>query len=56
MNDSTRVAIERLRSTASDVRVMDTPNGAGEDFLDHVVSENPDVVLFFDFWATWCGH
>ena len=55
MNDSTRVAIERLRSTASDVRVMDTPNGAGEDFLDHVVSENPDVVLFFDFWATWCG-
>ena len=55
MNDSTRVAIERLRSTASDVRVMDTPNCAGEDFLDHVVSENPDVVLFFDFWATWCG-
>lgn len=55
MNDSTRVAIERLRSTANEVKVMDTPDCTGEEFINRVVSENPDVVLFFDFWATWCG-
>ena len=55
MNDSTRVITERLRNTASEVRVMDTPNCSGKEFIDHVVSENPGVVLFFDLWATWCG-
>ncbi|MCF0199154.1 MAG: TlpA family protein disulfide reductase [Bacteroidaceae bacterium] len=55
INDSTRVAIERLRATAHEVTVKDTPDCTGEEFLDYVVRENPDVVLFFDFWATWCG-
>lgn len=55
LNDSNRVAIERLRSTANEVKAMDTPECTGEEFIDHVVSENPDMVLFFDFWATWCG-
>lgn len=55
LNDSNRVAIERLRSTANEVKAMDTPECTGEEFIDHVVSENLDMVLFFDFWATWCG-
>lgn len=55
LNDSNRVAIERLRSTANEVIVKDTPNCTGEEFIDYVVNDNPDVVLFFDFWATWCG-
>ena len=34
---------------------MDIPSCKGEEFLSKVASENPGVVLFFDFWATWCG-
>lgn len=55
MNDSTRSAIERLRQTASEVTVMDTPDCTGDKFIQRVVSENPGMVVFFDFWATWCG-
>lgn len=55
MNDSTRTAIERLREKANEVKVMETPNCTGEEFIGKVVRENPGVVLFFDFWATWCG-
>lgn len=55
LNDSTRVAVERLRTAAGEVKVMDTPDCTGREFIDRVVSENPGVVLFFDFWATWCG-
>lgn len=55
LNDSNRIAIEHLRSTANEVKAMDTPECTGEEFIDYIVSENPNVVLFFDFWATWCG-
>ena len=55
MNDSTRLAIERLRNAAAEVTVMDTPDCTGEEFIEKVVRENPGVVLFFDLWATWCG-
>ena len=55
MNDSTRHAIERLREAAAEVKVMDTPDCTGEEFIEKVVRENPGVVLFFDLWATWCG-
>ena len=55
MNDSTRHAIERLREAAAEVKVMDTPDCTGEEFIATVVRENPGVVLFFDLWATWCG-
>lgn len=55
MNDSTRVAVEKLRNTAGEVKVMDTPDCTGEEFIGRVIGENPDVLLFFDFWATWCG-
>ena len=55
MNDSTRLAIERLRNAAAEVKVMDTPDCTGEEFIEKVVRENPGVVLFFDLWATWCG-
>lgn len=55
MNDSTRLSVERLRTASKEVRVMETPNCIGQEFIDMVVRENPGVVLFFDFWATWCG-
>lgn len=55
LNDSTRVGVERLRTAAGEVKVMDTPDCTGDAFIERVVSENPGVVLFFDFWATWCG-
>lgn len=55
MNDSTRLAIERLREAADEVKVMDTPDCTGEEFIAKVVRENPGMVLFFDLWATWCG-
>lgn len=55
MNDSTRITVERLRSASKEVKIMETPDCTGEEFLSKVASENPDVVLFFDFWATWCG-
>ena len=55
MNDSTRHAIERLREAAAEVKVMDTPDCTGEEFIATVVRENPGVVLFFDLWTTWCG-
>lgn len=55
MNDSTRVTIANLRDYTHEMKVMDTPDCTGEEFIDMVVQENPGVVLFFDFWATWCG-
>lgn len=55
MNDSVRITVERLRTASNEVKVMDTPSCNGEEFLSRVASENPGVVLFFDFWATWCG-
>lgn len=55
LNDSTRVTIERISSASKEVKVMETPDCTGDEFLNKVVSENPNVVLFFDFWATWCG-
>ena len=55
MNDSTRLAMERIREAAAEVKVMDTPDCTGEEFIERVVKDNPGVVLFFDLWATWCG-
>ena len=55
MNNSTRTAVERLRNATNEIKVMETPDCTGEEFIGKVVKENPDVVLFFDLWATWCG-
>ena len=55
LNDSTRAMVEKYRASANEVRLMNVPDCAGSEFFDKVVSENPDVVLVFDLWATWCG-
>lgn len=55
MNNSTRTAVERLRNATNEIKVMETPDCTGEEFIGKVVKENPGVVLFFDLWATWCG-
>lgn len=53
--DSTLATIERLKNMAGEVTVKETPNVDASEFLKTVLEENKGNVVFFDFWATWCG-
>lgn len=55
MNDSVGAILERQKAMAGKSEVKVTPDVPAEEFLKAVVSEYPGKVVFFDFWATWCG-
>ena len=55
LNDSAKVAVERLRAQNKKSIIKDAPSCSGEEFVSRVVSECPGKVVFFDFWATWCA-
>lgn len=55
LNDSAKVAVERLSAQNKKSIIKDTPSCSGEEFVSRVVSECPGKVVFFDFWATWCA-
>ena len=55
LNDSAKIAVERLKAQSKESKIMNTPSCSGEEFVKHVVNQHRGKVVFFDFWATWCA-